>query len=283
MTNLKRAAFFLLALMSAGCSLLPGKRSETAVARAGNDYLYLSDLKGVVPAGTPSADSAQITRNFIDTWVRQQLIIRQAEKNLSDKQMDFSRQLDNYRNSLVVYAYENELVRQKLDTIVTPEEIEAYYDTNRQNFLLKENIVQLQYVKVPVKSANAGMFRKLLRSDVSADKTRLAELCERYAADYFLDDNSWLPFTDLMQHVPVRTYNEEEFLKNHREAEVQDSLYLYLIRFKDFKIKESVSPLDFEKERIRGIILNKRKRDLIDRMHESLYEQALKGNEIELF
>jgi hypothetical protein len=278
----KKIILVLLILIT-GCSAFFKKKTEHAVARVYSDYLYESDLKNVIPKGTPAKDSTGLAKNYIDTWIHQRLVIHQAEQNLTSDQMDFTQQLDNYKNSLIIYTYENELVKQKLDTLVTDEDIEIYYDANQQNFLLKDNIVQLQYVKLPLKSAYLKQFRKLLGSDDAADRNRLTQQCEQYASDYFLDDQNWIPFDDLLKQIPVKTYNQEEFLKNHRDLEYQDSAYIYLVRFRDFKIKESVSPLSFEKERIRNIILNKKKIDLMKKMHEDIFEQAQKKNDFEIY
>ena len=253
------------------------------LARVNDEYLYESDLKGIFTPVMVQKDSLAITKSFIENWVRQKLIIHQAEKNLSNEQMDFSRQLENYKNSLIIYEYENALVRQKLDTLITDEEIQNYYDGNQQNFLLKDNIIQIQYVKLPLKTGNLKQFKKLLSSNNQEDKNTLSDLCEKQAADYFLDDQNWLLFNDLLKQIPIKTYNQEDFLKNHRDLEYQDSLFVYLVRFKDFKIKESVSPLSFEKQRIRDIIINKRKIDLINRMQDDLYSNARKKNIIEIY
>jgi hypothetical protein len=278
-----RRSILVLLILITGCSGFFKKKTEHAVARVYTDYLYESELKSVIPKGTPAKDSISLAKSYIDTWIHQRLVIHQAEQNLTSAQMDFTQQMDNYKNSLIIYAYENELVRQKLDTLIADEDIENYYDANQQNFLLKDNIVQLQYVKLPLKSALIKQFRKLLSSDSPADKTRLSEQCEHYASDYFLDDQNWLPFNDLLKQIPVKTYNQEEFLKNHRELEYQDSAFIYLVRFKDFKIKESVSPLSFEKEHIRNIILNKRKIDLTRKMREDIFEHAQKKNDFEIY
>jgi len=253
------------------------------LARVYDDYLYESDMKGVIAAGTLPKDSLLITRSFIDNWVRQRLIIQQAEKNLTSSQMDFSKQLENYKNSLTIYAYENALVRQNLDTLITEEETQNYYDANQQNFLLKDNIVRIQYVKLPLKSPLSKQIKKLLGSDDTDDQNKLAGLCEKNAADYFLDNENWLLFNDVLKQIPIKTYNQEEFLKNHRDLEYQDSIYVYLVRFKDFKIKESVSPLNFEKQRVRDIILNKRKIELINRMQEDIFNSAQKKNVFEIY
>jgi hypothetical protein len=279
---LKKALIISLIFLTS-CSYFFKKKTERVLARAYDEYLYESDLKGVIPSGVSAKDSANLARNFIDTWVHQKLLIQQAKNNLTSQQMDFSIQLENYRNSLTIYEYEHELVNQKLDTVVSEEEIENYYASNQQNFLLKENIVQLQYLKLPVRSQNLNQLRKLLNSDASEDKTKLSELAEKYAADYFLDDQNWLLLNDVLTQIPIRTYNQEEFIKTHHILEVQDSGFHYMIRFRDFRIKDNISPLSFEKERIRNIILNKRKMDLINKMHENVYDKALKNNDFEIF
>lgn len=273
----------VLLIIATGCSSFFKKKTEHALARVYSDYLYESELKSIIPKGTTAKDSIEVAKRYIDNWIHQRLVIHKAEQNLTSDQMDFSQQLDNYKNSLIIYAYENELVKQKLDTLVTDEDIENYYSANQQNFLLKDNIVQFQYVKLPLKSVYVKQFRKLLGSDDPADKTRLSRQCEQYASDYFLDDQNWLPFNDLLKQIPIKTYNQEEFLKNHRDLEYQDSAYIYLVRFKDFKIKESISPLSFERKRIWNIILNKRKIDLIKKMREDIFEQAQKNNDFEIY
>jgi hypothetical protein len=278
----KKSILIILILLT-GCSSFFKKKTEHAVARVYDDYLYESELRSIIPPGTMAKDSISLVKSYIDTWIHQRLVIHQAEKNLTGSQMDFTQQLENYKNSLIIYTYENELVKQKLDTLVSDEEIETYYDANQQNFLLKDNIVQFQYVKLPLKSTYVKQFKKLMQSDKPEDKTRLSQQCEHYTSDYFLDDQNWVPFNDLLKQIPLKTYTQEEFLKNHRDLEYQDSAFIYLVRFKDFKIKESVSPLSFERERIRNIILNKRKIDLTKKMHEDLFEQAQKQNNFEIY
>lgn len=280
---MKKSILVLALIGLVACSGFLKKKTEKILARVDNNYLYESDLKGIVPAGTLHDDSLSLTRTYIDNWVRKQLLLQQARKNLTEDQMNFTDQLEEYKNSLVIYAYENALVRQKLDTLVTPEQIEAYYTANQSNFLLKDNIVQVQYIKLPLKSQLTSKFRSLLNSDDPAAKNTLTELCTKNAGDYFLDDQNWLLFSDVLKEVPIKAYNQEEFLKNNKNIEYKDSAYIYLVRIKDFKIKESVSPIGFEKERIRNTILNKRKIELINQMQQDVYDKASKDNDFEIY
>jgi hypothetical protein len=273
----------LIAVVLTACTGFLKKKTERPLARVGSAYLYESDLAGVVPRGTPANDSLELTRSYIDSWVRKQLLLGQAMNNLPKEEMDFSAELEEYKNSLVIYAYENALVRQKLDTVVSDEDIENYYNANQNNFQLKDNIVQVQYVKLPANSQYIRQIKKLLNEDNPVSRNRLAELCTKNAGDYFLDDQNWISFSDVLKQVPIKTYNQEDFLNNNREIEYRDSAFVYLVKIRDFKIKESISPLGFEKDRIRNILLNKRKLELIGRMQQDVYDKAQKRNDFEIY
>jgi len=277
-----RFLFLLLPL----CTLLfscgnSKENSKNAVARVYDEYLMPVDVEGIVPEELSGEDSLQVIRDYVDNWVRSKLLIHQAETNLSKDQKDFTKKLEDYRNSLIVYTYEQELIRQSLDTSVTEQEIVNYYNTNKQDFELKDNIVKVQYVKL-LKKAQVARFRQLLQSDNPGDIKKLEELSTKHAVNSFLDDQSWLVFDDILKEIPIKTYNQEEYLKNNRFIEIEDSLFIYLLNIKGFMIKESVSPLSFETENIRSIIINKRKLALIDEMQKNLYNSALKDGDFEV-
>ncbi len=262
----------------------PSKKSdEKAIARVYDDYLYVSDLEGIVPIGSSAKDSLVIVKSYIDSWIKSKLLIRNAEKNLTTDQKDFEQQIEDYRNSLILYTYEKELVTQKLDTSLSDTLISTYYEANKSEFLLKDNIVKVWYIKMPLKSANITTIRSLYKTDTEANKKTLEEKCSQFAANYYLDDESWLLFDDLLKEIPIKTYNQEDYLKNNRYIEMQDSLYNYFVNIKDFQVKESVSPLSFEKENIKSIILNKRKLALIEEMQNNLFKDALKENNFEIY
>lgn len=252
------------------------------MARVDDKYLYASDIQGALPSNVPEKDSIEMLNEYVDNWVRQQLVIAQAEKNLSKEEKDFSKQLEDYKNSLIIFQYESKLIRQKLDTIVSDEEIFQYYEKNKANFELKENIVKVVYIKIP-KNTPAALPRQLIRSDKPQDMKKLQDFCHKYAVNYYLDDQNWLLFNDILKEIPIKTYNQEEYLKNNRIIEIQDSTFTYLMNIKGFMIKESLSPLSFERNNIRDIIINRRKLALIENMRNNVYEDALKKGNIEIF
>ncbi len=282
---MKQPLFYIfLFYLFAGCNnSAPKDVSRVAIAKAGNSYLYADEIKNIVPINTPAKDSLDLLNKFIDNWIHEALVIQKAENNLTEEQKNVEKQLQEYRSSLITYAYENELVRQKLDTVVQNEDIEKYYNANQSDFQLKDNIIKVIYVKVNKKAPNINKLKQLYKSDNPKDREQLAGYCHQFALNFYLDDNSWLLFDDLLKEIPIQTYNKELFLQNNRYVEVSDSSSSYFLNIKGFKIRNSTSPLNFEKENIKNIILNKRKLQLISKMKEDVYNDAANNEKIEIY
>jgi hypothetical protein len=135
-------------------------------------------------------------------------------------------------------------------------------------------------VKTLLKDPNNKRFKVLYKSDRESDRQQLTELCSRYAVNSFLDDDKWLFFNDLIKEIPIETYDQENYLKNHRQIEMQDSAFAYFVNIKGFRIKEGISPLSLVRDNIRNIILNKRKIILIKSMEDEAYKQAVNKGEL---
>jgi len=281
---IKQFTYIIIVLFLYSCKTESDKdQNRIAIAKANNEYLYTDEIKDIVPQGTVAKDSAELIKKYIDNWIHESLVIQKAENNLNDEQKNVEKQLKDYRNSLITYAYEKELVKQKLDTIITDSEIEVYYNNNQSDFELKDNIIKVIYVKVDKKAPGIDKLKKWYKSDNLKDKEQLSSYCHQFAANFYLDDTSWLLFDDLLKEIPIQTYNKELFLQNNRFVEVSDALSNYFVNIKGFKIKKSLSPLTFEKENIKNIILNKRKLELITKMKEDVYNDAINNKKIEIY
>jgi len=274
---------FILVLIVSSCNNATFNDSDRVIARVYDEYLYFSDIRDLIPPATLPSDSLSITRNYINNWVKTQLLVYQAEKNLLDEQKDFSRQLDDYRNSLIIFNYETEFIRQNLDTVVSGGEIEDYYTKFSGNFKLSENILQLVYAKVNEDSPYRKKISKLVFSDSEADRDSLEFYCIRYAIDYGVIDNEWITFDELLDMTPLVVENPEVFLVNNQQIKNYQKPDWFYTNILAFGLKDSISPLSLERGNISSIILNKRKKKLIKKMHEEVYEQAVKENNFEFF
>ncbi len=259
----------------------PGEADK--VARCYDKFLYKKDLAGIVPKGTSNKDSIKIVSNYIDNWIRQNVILHKAESNLNEEEKNVQEQMQQYRNSLVKFIYQRELIKEKLDTVVNDVEIEEYYNKNQANFQLKNNIVQFLFVKVNADAPKIKKLRDWYKSNQPADRKLLEDYCHQFAIDFFLNDDIWVPFDQCVSKTGIKTYNQEDYLRNNRAIEIADSTNITFVCIKDFKIKESLSPLSFESDNIRNLIVNKRKLELIEEMEKAAYQQALKDEDFQIY
>lgn len=265
------------------CQLFEESKHSDAVARVGDDFLYRSDLENMLVSDLSEEDSATIAYNYIYNWARKRLVLRRAELNLSENEKDVDRLVEEYRNSLVRSLYEKKLIAEYLDTTITAGQVDQYYNENKQNFELKENIVRVEYYKFDPQTPDLLKFKSWFRSGREADKERRTEYALNYAAERYLNDSTWISYTDLTARVPLQAYNQEQFLRNNRYVEINDSTAVYFIQILEYKTENNHSPLEYVYPTIKNIILHQRKLDLIKEMENRLYEDAQKRNEFEIY
>lgn len=272
---------FLFVLL-AGCHYFKkGTPTGQVVARVYDKYLYTSDLKGVVAPGSTSQDSIEIVKNYINNWIRQELLVHHAESNLSSDQQDFTDEIEAYRKSLVIYRFETEYIKQKFDTAIPEKEITAFYEANKENFRLRENICKAVWGQFPktTTTANLAKIRQLFKKDTGQ---KLEQICSTLAISADVSDTAWIFFNDLVKKVPIKTDNPDEYLKKNNFVELKSDQYIYFVRFTDVQNRESISPLNFERDNIRTLLLNKRRVGVLDKLELDLYNTALKSKDFEI-
>jgi hypothetical protein len=268
-----------------GCDMVSLKEDQGRVlAQVEGEYLFLSDLAGVVPQGISHSDSIALAKNFINNWVKNRLMIVQAERNLTEEQLDFSKQLEDYRNSLVIYHYETLLIDQELDTVVTDAQIMSFYRSHLGDFELKENILRAYYAIV---NSETPLLDLVLEIFDLPDALAVDSLLYYEKSDDMLslsvDTSYWMSFFQFQQIIPIESYNQELFLKNKRFIRIEENGMVFLVKVVNFKIKDDISPLEVERQDIRHIIINQRKVRLIKKVRDDIYKKALYNNDFEIF
>lgn len=270
--------------MMFGCDVpLPNHEKGNAIARVYDKYLYESDLSAVVYPGITKLDSIARVAAYIDAWVRREILLYQAEKNLNEQDLDFSKRLEEYKNSLVLYTYETQLVEQKLDTVVSDEEIESYYEENKDNFQLRYNLVKVAYVVVDEQNGAKKNLRDLLKNQDTLLINDFDNLAQEHALSYFSDVDHWMRLDDLLEVIPLEIFNTESFLRRNKFVSFDKDNYTYMVRFDDYLLEESVSPIELERQKIRNVILMKRKKLLLNQMNIDLYEKAIREGAFDIY
>ena len=275
---------FLSSLFAfAGCENRIKDDNGVVLARVFDDYLYEEDLANIVPANTSHRDSIFIVRNFVNNWIRTKLMVEKAKYNLTNEQLDFDQRLEEYENSLIIYEYESKLLSQKLDTTVSDNDLQTFYQNHKTDFELKENIVRVFYAVVDKDLPDINDIIDVFSLSDSLVIDSLELLSEYHNFKIYTDTSIWISLDELKRNIPIETYNQELFLKDNRFIQLSDENYTFMLMFVDFKIKDDISPFVLVKNNIRKIILAKRKTGLIKKVREEIFNQASTNNDFEIY
>ncbi len=283
---MKKAAYILLLITGLSFLLYCSEKQEdkrAPLARVFDKYLYVEDIQDIFINDTIPEDSLETLNSYVDLWVKKQLLRKKAELNLSDEQKNITEQIEEYRSSLLIHKYQQRYLQQKLDTKIDDEDIEEYYRNNTANFILSENIIKAIILKIRRAQPNMDEIRAVYRIKDEEDVMALKMLCDDN--QIISSGDNWMYFKDFHHVIPQGTtiFQPEYFLKTTKYFEPKDSTNQFFINILEYKTPGDTVPLSLVKNRIKTIILNHRKNELVNDLENHLYKDAKIHNNIELF
>ncbi len=271
----------LLLISIAACGKKGSNSTEEVLAEYNGKFLYKTDIpEDILGKFKEGGDSTGLLKSFIDKWLENQVMVAIAEENLSDAEKNKEKLIEDYRNSLLIYEYQQKLMRENLDTAVTESEIAAFYKDNSETFLLRKNIVKIKYVKILKQKADLNKLKKLMQTASPENDKVLMALAESNAENFYLDSN-WLYLDDITKEIPLdENYNQQRFLANNKFIQIEENNMLYLLYIIDFRIKNAISPLAFERDKIKDILLYKRQLNFLKDNQKKLFDKAVSSGAI---
>tara|TARA_B100001564_G_scaffold291085_1_gene255055 strand:- start:5547 stop:6386 length:840 start_codon:yes stop_codon:yes gene_type:complete len=274
--------YFYSFLLFSACSL-PTNEESDAVARVGENYLFISDLQDQI-GPQYDGDSLQIANRLIDDWAEQLLYLKKAEINLSSSE---KKQLDElvrtYRNDLYVKTYKDKAIQSQLESVVDQAEIQYYFEQNKANFRTNKDLLRGRYVRVRNENYNLRTIRRSLRRFNDADKVFLDSIALQFTT-YSMNDSIWVQASQFFNRLPSlgeRRY--KNFLKNNTFFELQDSLEVYLVVVEEVVLRNDLAPLEYVTPTLKQILINKRKLELMRQFDREIIEEGLRQNTYEVY
>jgi hypothetical protein len=275
--------FIFVVCIFLSCSKTAHKPKDIAIARVYEKYLYKSQIDDIVPKNLSSADSQRIVSDHIDKWVRKQLLVSKAEQNLKEEEKNVEQQIEDYRSSLLIFKYEQNIINHRLDTLISDQQMLDYYTNNSPNFILNNHLAKGIYIQVPRRVQNIYDVRRWYKSDKAEDLKSLESYCYKNASKYEYFDEHWKYFNEVYQSLPETYERAENILKYRKNYEAIDSSYYYFVKITDFKLAGSIAPFDFVRNDIRNILLNKRRIQLIQDLEADIYNDALNHDNFNIY
>jgi hypothetical protein len=270
--------FFAFLMFTIACF---NNDNQTIIASVYEKDLSLSEVIKEMPQITE--DSAFFVERYMNLWIRKQLMLHHAGINLSHDLFDYEKQISEYRSSLLIYAYQQELINQNFDTTILSQDVDYYYDQYQEKFKLSKNIFKGRYIVVDKLAPKLELLSKWYKSDDVESVEALTDYCQQFAKEYYLADSTWQYFTTINTKLPELITKEEDFLKNTKGMWLEYEQYRYYIYIKNYQIKGSVSPLALEREKISNVLLNKNKISYLKQLENELYQNGLDLGKIKIY
>lgn len=253
------------------------------IAKVNDVYLFEEQLIRDLPDELTGEDSIHFREQYIENWVKEQILVQTAENELPETKKDVDYQLMKYRNSLLIYEYEKQYIKERLDTNVSMEEIQKFYEENQDEFFLRDFIVKTVYVKYTNNTPDLDKVAKWYKYKLPADEMNLKQHINNFAVNFHYDTTNWMYFNDVLKDIPLQDFNKSSFIKNKKEVTFEEGEFVYFLNILDYKLKDELSPLEFEKERIKSIILNIRTNEIRKVLTMQLYDDAKNSKQIIIY
>ncbi len=245
-----------------------------AVAEVGTEKLYRSELNKLIPKGIAKEDSIRLARQYINSWALDQVFLNIAEEQLSKEEQDVTKELEDYRKSLLKYKYEQLYVNERLDTAVSDEEVEKYYEANRDKFLLNRPIVKARYLRIAGDSPTLAKIRKKMSSDEAQDLMEADSLAYSSALKFDTWKNNWIDITTLAMEFPMDHLTLTMSMRNNWVENVDTTGVMSLAYVSGMVQKGQVAPIEYCAPAIKDMIVSARKQALIVSLERDLLNDA---------
>ena len=278
---LRHILFFSIILLSFSCER---ESTEVNLARFQNIYLNESNLVNEIPLNLNKEDSAIFVKNYIHKWLVNQMIMDKSENMIPLEVTNVEKKINKYKMSLISYEFEQFYINKRLDTNISKSEINNYYESHLDDFVLNDYVVKCMYIKVPKNSKLVKEIKNnyFLRNEKMVDQ--IMKTGQNEEATLYYNPEEWVFFDDLLKQIPtLEKYSKIDFIKKKKKVVLEYNESVYFINVFDYIIKNGTSPLSFEENKIKSIILNQRAKNIRKKLRLDLYNDGIKNNLIEKF
>lgn len=280
------ALAILVALFTVSCQLFGSKAEGVAVAKVHNVYLYEEDIQDFnIPSGLTEKDSVALLTEHIDNWATKQLLLDKAKENMSGaQQKKFTKMVDAYEMDLFISAYQNVYVQKKLNTVITDQEVNAYFAKHKQSFLSKETLVKARYIKLPLNYKDVNATKKIFTRFNDEDLEELNKMRPGFVTLDFNEEDTWQTYEELIEELPkLASLNKAKVLNTKNIVQFSDSKGKYLLKFYKILRKGNIAPVEYASTTIKQILLNKRKLELQQKLEKEITKDALQTKDYTIF
>ncbi len=284
MKNLLHFSILFLLFLSTFGACTPAEErpdNDILLATVHNKNLYVSDMPGMFPERTGSEDSVMIIENYVRRWVRDAVLMHEAEQNVP-QDLNIDKLVRDYRASLIRHNYEEYLVTEMLDSVVTEQELVTFYEKSKEQFQLEAAVMRCFFLKFPTGSAEAERVRQWWEGGTEQDVNFLQSWASTNAKVSYLNDSLWYKVAEIAAYLPKGTLNEGNVVAK-RDFRQKDGEYDYYFKMLELVNRKEIPPLSYVEGQARKYILHRRQTKLLEDLKEQMFEKEMRDNNVRVF
>lgn len=272
----------LIILFCAACSEQYDHKGRTPLVELDGNFLYREDLHSVLPAGLFQDDSLLFAEHYIRNWVEDVLLYDKAQSNIPNSN-EIDRLVENYRKALIMHTYQQALIHQRLSEEISEQDLTDYYEKNQGLFKVERPLMKGLFIKVPLTAPQLSNVRRWYKTETREAVENLEKYSLQNAVkyDYFYD--KWVPASEVMDMVPLKVPNVEEYLDKNRHVELKDTAFYYFLNVSDYRRLGEQEPFEFARGQVKDMLLNVKQVEFMKQVKDDLYQQAVKRDKIKYY
>lgn len=253
------------------------------VAEVGEHRLYRQDINSVLPKGISPEDSTNLAMQYINAWASDIVFMELAEKQLPKSELDVSKELEDYRKSLLKYRYEKLFVNERLDTAVSENMIEEYYNAHKDKFILQRPVVKARYVYIAQDSPMLPKIKDKMSSSEAEELIEADSLAYTSALKYNVWDGNWIDISLLAREFGSDYLSLLSDMKG-KWIEIADTTGMKNVAYiAEITPKGHLAPIDYCTDEIKDIILSTRKQVLGSTLERDLLNEARENGKFVIY
>ncbi len=266
--------FSLLLLVSACVPQRdPETRDDGAVGliSVGNSTLFQEDIEGLTNDDMLPEDSAIVVSSFIERWGKDQLISLEAEKRFGDDKV-LEELVSEYRQSLLLQYMTND-IESAIDTTISAADLQAFYQDNKDKYLLSDAAIMPLFIKIPRKSSFSSKIKSTWKKKKTSEgKAELLKYSQKQ--DVTIIANTWMEAKEVAALLEDDAFDSRRIRQGKEYIEKTDD-FRYFLYLEKVSQQGEPAPLQFVYNRVRHAYRYQQKRDQIKEYRDNLYKKGI--------
>lgn len=255
---------------------------KTPLVELDGNFLYREDLQHVLPQNLSTDDSLLFAQHYIRNWAEDILLYQQALQNVSND-VEIENLVYNYRKALIVHAYQQALLQERLAKELTEEELRDYYTNNVDAFKAESPLLKGLFIKVPLTAPQISQVRQWYKSGRQDAVEHLEKYSLQHAVKYEYFYDRWVSASEIWSWLPSKESDMDEFLKKNHHVELKDTAFWYFLNISEYIRTGEQEPYEAALPQVKEMLLNRRQVDFMNQVKSDLYREASEDGEIKYF